>query len=105
MSVKQISDSKLFQLIRDSKCFDSIDTESPRYSHSYFTEPDEQFPLDLEYIIFTIKANHLPRKPVYIDISNLRDLISSMTGTLRNSETIKFKNELLDLLNKYEKIS
>jgi hypothetical protein len=105
MSRKQISGSKLYQLIKDSDLLEPSDNELPRYSHTYYIEPDEDAPLDKEYIIFTVKVNYLPTRPVYIDIKNLIDLIYSMTSKSSNGETLKFRSELLDLLNNYAKTS
>lgn len=104
MAHKQISENEVSQL-RSKKSDSNNIAPSDRYQHSYFIEIDPNNSNIQEYLVFTVKVKFLPGKPVYIDIRNLRDLISSMTRTLRNSETIKFKNELLDLLHHYEKIS
>jgi hypothetical protein len=103
MNRKQLSGSKLFEIIKHSELSDVIDADFPRYSHDYFIEADEDSPLDREYIIFTVRVNYLPARPVYIDIKNLIDLIYSMTSKCSNGETLKFRSELLDLLNNYAK--
>lgn len=104
MSHKHLSEYE-FKTMRTKKNEESEIDFSERYKHCYFIETDPTNTFVQDYLVFTVRVNFLPRKPVYIDIINLKDLISSMTRTLRNSETIKFKNELLDLLHHYEKIS
>lgn len=104
MAHKHISENEVSQL-RSNKGAVPYLSLSERYQHSYFVEIDPNNSNIQEYLVFTVKVKYLPGSPVYIDIRNLRDLISSMTRTLRNSETIKFRNELLDLLHHYEKIS
>lgn len=104
MTHKSINEIELQNMRRKGSDNSEI-VDSSRYTHKYFVEFDPTNTFVQEYLVFTVRVNFLPRKPVYIDIITLRELISSMTRTLRNSETIKFKNELLDLLNTYEKNS
>jgi len=106
MSYKSLSENKVIEM-RSTEAIEPItqETSEIRYKHTYFIESDPANPLVQDYLIFTIKVNFLPSKPVYIDIANLRDLIYSMTSNSKSSETVKFKNELLDLLKHYAKIS
>jgi hypothetical protein len=104
MTHKSINETELQNMRRKGSDTSEI-VDSSRYTHKYFVEVDITNTFVQDYLIFTVRVNFLPRKPVYIDIINLKELISSMTRTLRNSETIKFKNELLDLLHHYEKNS
>lgn len=70
-----------------------------RYRHCYFedltvTHNEYTDPM----LVFTVKVNYLPAKPVYIDIGNLLELISSLSTKYRTSEAKELKDEIVDLL-------
>lgn len=75
-----------------------------KYKHVYFEEHNQQ-ETEQTILIFTIRANFLPARPVYIDIDGLRELIISMSGNLSNAEAINLKKDVLELLKTYKQKS
>lgn len=73
-----------------------------RYKHCYFedltvTHDDYKDPM----LVFTVRVNFLPAKPVYIDIDNLRELISSLGSKFHSQEAKELKTEIIELLTYY----
>ncbi len=84
----------------DSKVTDVCSWD--RYKHCYFedltvTHNDYKDPM----LVFTVRVNFLPAKPVYIDIDNLRELISSLASRFSSTDAKELKSEILDLLSYY----
>lgn len=108
MGHKHISEQSVLEIENGSKKAQEskiADISNLRYQHCYFEEFDPNKPDTDVQLIFTLRVNFLPARPVYIDIRNLRELILSMTSNISHSESFAFRKELLDLLHHYEKIS
>lgn len=110
MGHKHISEQSVKELRSKEKGAESSGVVSDmaswsKYKHCYFEEVDINNPEAYPILIFTVRVNYLPSKPVYIDIRNLRELILNMTSEISNHESIKLRRDLLDLLSHYEKIS
>ena len=77
-----------------------------RYKHCYFedltvTHNDYKDPM----LVFTVRINYLPAKPVYIDIDNMRELISSLASRFSHPEAKELRSEIIELLTYYRQIT
>ena len=80
--------------------------DEARYTHNHYDDTkitcDEfQEPT----IVFTVKVNYLPGRPVYIDIENMIEFINSLAKQYKHRDVNALKDEIIDLLKHYRKTS